>query len=171
MLGKDYIAQDCAIARALEVIGERWTLLIVRDALYGVRRFKDFQDHLDVPKAVLSERLSALVEQGVLVRRPDPDHRGRHLYEPTVAGRELWPVLRALLVWSEHNGALNSRLFRHATCGTELDGAGACPACELTPAVEDLLTEPRGRRPGARTDPVSIALRAPHRMLEPVEVN
>ena len=74
MLGKDYIGQDCAIARSLEVIGERWTLLIVRDALYGVRRFKDFQEHLDVPKAVLAERLSTLVEHGILVRRPDPDH-------------------------------------------------------------------------------------------------
>ena len=170
MLGKDYIGQDCAIARALEVIGERWTLLIVRDALYGVRRFKEFHEHLDVPKAVLAERLSTLVERGILVRRPDPDHSGRHLYELTAAGRELWPVLHALLVWGEHNRAPNSRLFRHATCGTELDAAGICPACDLTPAVEDLLTEPRGRPRGARTDPVSMALRGPHRMLEPVEV-
>ena len=171
MLGKDYIAQDCAIARSLEVIGERWTLLIVRDALYGVRRFKDFHDHLDVPKAVLAERLSTLVEQGVLVRRPDPDHRGRHLYELTAAGRELWPVLHALLVWGEHHRARNSRLFRHATCGTELDAAGTCPACGVAPAVEDLITEPRTRRRSSRTDPVSIALRSPHRMLEPVEVS
>jgi DNA-binding HxlR family transcriptional regulator len=170
MLGKDYIAQDCAIARSLEVIGERWTLLIVRDALYGVRRFKDFHDHLDVPKAVLSDRLGTLVEQEILVRRPDPDHSGRHLYELTAAGRELWPVLHALLVWGDANRAPNSRLFRHATCGTELDAAGACPACDLTPAVEDLLTEPRARRRSARTDPVSIALRGQHRMLTPVEV-
>ena len=101
MLGKDYEGQDCAIARALEVIGERWTLLIVRDALYGVRRFNDFQGHLDVPKAVLAERLSRLVEQGILERTPDPDHGGRHLYELTAAGRELWPVLHALLVWGD----------------------------------------------------------------------
>ena len=77
MLGKDYEGQDCAIARALEVIGERWTLLIVRDALYGVRRFSDFHAHLDVPKAVLSDRLTGLVEHGILERRPDPDHAGR----------------------------------------------------------------------------------------------
>ncbi len=170
MLGKDYNAQDCAIARSLEVIGERWTLLIVRDALFGVRRFNDFQQHLDVPKAVLSERLGTLVEHGILVRRPDPDHRGRHLYELTAAGRELWPVLHALLVWGEHNRALNSRLFRHAACGTELDAAGVCPACNLTPTVEDLLTEPRGRRRSRRTDPVSVVLRGQHRMLEPIEV-
>ena len=64
MLGKDYQRQDCSLARALEVIGERWTLLIVRDAFYGVRRFNDFQVHLDIPKAVLSDRLSGLADDG-----------------------------------------------------------------------------------------------------------
>ena len=93
MLGKDYQRQDCSLARALEAIGERWTLLIVRDAFYGVRRFSDFQAHLDVPKAVLSDRLSGLVDDGILERRPDPDRTGRHLYELTAAGRDLWPVL------------------------------------------------------------------------------
>src|ERR1700690_1478964 len=72
MLGKDYQRQDCSLARALEVVGERWTLLIVRDAFYGVRRFNDFQAHLDIPKAVLSDRLNGLVEDGILERRPDP---------------------------------------------------------------------------------------------------
>jgi DNA-binding HxlR family transcriptional regulator len=95
VLGKDYDRQDCALARALETIGERWTLLIVRDAFFGVRRFNDFQVHLDVPKAVLSARLAGLVREGVMERRPDPDHAGRHLYELTAAGRELWPVLHA----------------------------------------------------------------------------
>jgi DNA-binding HxlR family transcriptional regulator len=66
MLGKDYEGQDCALARALEVIGERWTLLIVRDAFYGVHRFNDFHAHLDIPKAVLSERLNGLTEDGIL---------------------------------------------------------------------------------------------------------
>ncbi|MBV8713141.1 MAG: helix-turn-helix transcriptional regulator, partial [Solirubrobacterales bacterium] len=70
MLGKDYEAQDCSLARALEVIGERWTLLILRDAFFGVRRFNDFHVHLDIPKAVLSDRLSGLVEDGILEREP-----------------------------------------------------------------------------------------------------
>jgi DNA-binding HxlR family transcriptional regulator len=170
MLGKDYERQDCAIASALEVIGERWTLLIVRDALYGVRRFSDFHAHLDVPKAVLSERLSSLVEHGILERRPDPEHPRRHFYELTDAGRELWPVLNALLVWGDHNRYPKSRLFRHATCGTQLDERAACPACKLTPPVEDIVME---RRPGRRTlrdDPVTIALRDPHRLLKPLDV-
>ena len=97
MLGKDYENQDCALARTLEAIGERWTLLIIRDAFYGVRRFSELQAHLDIPKAVLSDRLSGLVDDGILERRPDPDHAGRHLYELTAAGRDLWPAVSELL--------------------------------------------------------------------------
>ena len=170
MLGKDYEGQDCAIARALELVGERWTLLIVRDALYGVRRFSDFHTHLDIPKAVLSERLGGLVAHGILERHPDPDHAGRHMYELTEAGRELWPVLHALVVWAESQSLTNSRVFRHAVCGTELDSAGACPSCKITPGVEDVVTEPRPGRTALRHDPVAVALRGPHRLLEPLEV-
>ena len=151
MLGKDYERQDCAIARALEVIGERWTLLIVRDALYGVRRFSDFHAHLDVPKAVLSDRLSGLVEHGILERRPDLDHAGRYLYELTATGRELWPVLHALVVWADRNSFPNSRLFRHAACGTELDDAADCPACGITPGGRRHRDRAAlGTRPGPR---------------------
>jgi DNA-binding HxlR family transcriptional regulator len=170
MLGKDYGQQDCAIARALEVIGERWTLLIVRDALFGVRRFSDFHAHLDVPKAVLSERLSSLVEHGILERHPDPEHPRRHFYELTDAGRQLWPVLNALRVWGDHNRYPNSRLFRHATCGTQLDERAGCPACHLTPPPEDIVMAPRPGRGTLRDDPVAIALRDPHRLLEPLDV-
>lgn len=171
MLGKDYIAQDCSLARALEVIGERWTLLILRDAFFGVQRFNDFQAHLDIPKAILSGRLSGLVDNGILERRPDPQHAGRHLYELTAAGRDLWPALHALLAWGDRHRAPNSREFKHARCGTPLDDHGHCPTCGMTPDPHDISTEPRrGRRPRAvRHDPVSIALRTPHRLLEPIE--
>src|SRR3954469_19268738 len=158
MLGKDYQGQDCSLARALEAIGERWTLLIVRDAFYGVRRFSDFQAHLDVPKAVLSDRLSGLVDDGILERRVDPDRAGRHLYELTGAGRDLWPVLHSLLVWGGRHRYPNSRLFKHAACGTRLDEAGACPRCGTAPAPEDVLTEQRRGRGRLRDDSVAIAL-------------
>lgn len=172
MLGKDYERQDCSLARALEVIGERWTLLIVRDAFYGVRRFSDFQAHLDIPRAVLSDRLSGLVEDGILDRRPDPRHAGRHLYELTAAGRDLWPALHALLAWGDRYRHPNSRIFRHAACGTRLDASGYCTACAVTPGPGDIITEPRQDRaapPGRRGDPVAVALRSPHRLLDPVE--
>jgi DNA-binding HxlR family transcriptional regulator len=167
MLGKLYDGQDCSIARSLEVIGERWTLLIVRDAFYGVRRFDDFQVHLDIPRAVLSDRLRGLVKEGVMERRPDPAHGGRSLYELTAAGHDLWPVMHALLVWGGRHRARNSRAFKHAECGTALDDHGACPACGLTPEPQDIVSEPLRRR--ARADAVSKALGGSRRLLEPVE--
>jgi DNA-binding HxlR family transcriptional regulator len=169
VLGKDYEQQDCALARALETIGERWTLLIVRDAFLGVRRFSDFEAHLDIPKAVLSDRLRGLVEDGILTRSPDPDHGGRHVYELTAAGRDLWPVLYALLMWGGKHRYRNSRVFRHAACGTELDDRGDCPACQITPGAEDIVSAPRRGHRAMRDDPVAIALRTPHRLLEPLE--
>ena len=147
MLGKEYVGQDCGIARALEVVGERWTLLIVRDALYGVRRFRDFQAHLDIPKAVLSDRLNGLVEHGILERRPDPDHAGRSLYELTEAGRDLWPVLHAMVVWGDHHELPNSRFFRHATCGTDARRRRAIARrAGSRPRSETSSTEPRAGR-------------------------
>jgi DNA-binding HxlR family transcriptional regulator len=169
MLGKDYARQDCSIAGALEAVGERWTLLIVRDAFYGVRRFSDFQAHLDVPKAVLSDRLNGLVQDGVLERRSDPDQAGRHVYELTAMGRDLWPVLHSLLVWGGRHRRPNSRVFRHAACDTALDDRGACPRCGVTPDPVDIVTAPRRGRGRLRDDPVSVALRTPHRLLEPIE--
>jgi len=170
VLGSDYAQQDCSIARSLEVFGERWTLLIVRDAFYGVRRFNDFRDHLDIPKAVLSDRLSGLVEHGILTRTSDPRHAGRHLYELTASGRALWPVLHAMLVWGDRHRQRNGRAFRHAVCGTELGEAGGCTTCGLTPGPEEVVTAPRRGRRARRTDRVAVALRAPHRLLTPLEV-
>jgi DNA-binding HxlR family transcriptional regulator len=169
MLGKDYEQQDCALARALEVVGERWTLLIVRDAFFGVRRFNDFQAHLDISKGVLAERLTGLVEAGILERRRDPRHAGRSIYELTAAGRDLWPALHALLAWGGRHRSPNSRVFRHAPCGTALDATAFCGTCRLTPGPADITMEPRPGQAWRRSDAVTLALREPRRLLEPVE--
>jgi len=169
MLGKDYVDQDCALARALEVVGERWTLLILRDAFYGVRRFNDFHAHLDIPKAVLADRLSALVDEGVLERVPDPEHGGRNLYQLTSSGRELWPAIHALMSWGGRHRRPNSREFVHAACHTLLDDEGRCSHCGLTPGPDAIVTQPRAGRKPRRSDPVAVALRAPHHLLEPLE--
>lgn len=167
-LGKDYAAQDCSLARTLEVVGERWTLLVLRDCFLGVRRFTDLQAHLDISKAVLTERLSDLVAADLLERH---EYRpGRFEYQLTEAGRALWPALFALLQWGEGHRAPNGRrrFFRHTTCGTDVDANGACPSCGTHPGPEDLETR---LGPGAerrRTDPVSLSLREPHRMLTPL---
>jgi DNA-binding HxlR family transcriptional regulator len=170
MLGNDYDAQDCSLARALGVLGERWTLLIIRDAFYGVRRFNEFQPLLDVPRAVLTDRLNGLVEHGILERRPDPERRGRHVYELTSSGRELWPALYALIQWGDRHRYRNARTYKHAACGTALDPLGGCSNCGVTPGPEDVLSELRRGRGKMRSDPVARALRRSHRLLEPLDV-
>ena len=162
-LGKDYVTQDCSLARALEIVGERWTLLIVRDALYGVRRFGQFLTHLEIPRAVLSARLQALVDVGVMTK----DDGG---YVLTEVGRELWPVVHTLARWADRNFADEgpTRLFFHVPCGERIEGDGKCPACGREAPVEELEMRPGPGLNPRRDDPVSVALRRPHRLLEPI---
>lgn len=99
MLPRTYDGLDCSIARALEVVGERWTLLILHDALLGVRRFDGFRASLGVAGNVLATRLDGLVEAGLLRRAPYCERPLRVEYVPTDLAIELWPVLRALRTW------------------------------------------------------------------------
>ncbi|WP_327590247.1 helix-turn-helix transcriptional regulator [Nonomuraea sp. NBC_00507] len=170
-LGKNYDGQDCSLAKALEVIGERWTLLVVRDAMYGVRRFGDFQVHLDIPRAVLSQRLATLVAAGVLGRRRYRDAPPRDEYVLTPMGRELWPPVLALTQWGERHLAADGprRLYHHVTCRTRLDPQSGCPACRRSVPLEEVEVRPGpGLRHDTREDLVSLALRTPHRMLAPI---
>jgi DNA-binding HxlR family transcriptional regulator len=166
-LGRDYERQNCSLARALEVVGERWTMLVLRDLFFGVRRFTDLQAHLGIPRAVLADRLARLVDEGVLTRTEY--RRGRHEYTLTPHGEELWPALFALSQWGDRHNAPRGRrrIFSHAPCGTDLAASGQCPSCGEIPPAGELEIRPG---PGARTDrtdPVSLALRSPHRLLTP----
>ena len=118
--------------------------------------------------AVLSDRLSGLVDDGILDRRPDPDHAGRHLYELTAAGRDLWPAVSELLAWGSRHRATHTRVFKHAACGTALEGS-YCPKCEFNPPPDAVVAEPGASRRQPREDPVAVALRRPHRLLEPLQ--
>jgi DNA-binding HxlR family transcriptional regulator len=172
-LGKDYESQDCSVARALELIGERWTLLVIRDAFYGVRRYSDFVAHLDIPRAVLADRLQRLTAAGVLERRRYQEAPPREEYVLTEIGRELWPVLLALGNWgARHLSAAGpSRIFCHIACGTRLGRTVWCSECGTVVPPEEVEMRPG---PGAdrprRQDAVSRALRAPRRLLEPLTV-
>jgi DNA-binding HxlR family transcriptional regulator len=173
-LGKDYESQDCSLARALELIGERWTLLVVRDAFYGVRRYSDFVAHLDIPRAVLAERLQRLTAAGVLERRPYQDAPPRHEYVLTDVGRELWPVLQALGDWGGRHLSTGgpSPIFCHVACDTPLGRTTVCPTCGMTvpPDEIEMRPGPAADRP-RRQDAVSRALRSPRRLLEPLIVD
>jgi DNA-binding HxlR family transcriptional regulator len=169
-LPSSYTAQACSLARTLEIVGERWTLLIVRDAFYGVRSFGDFAAHLSIPRAVLTDRLNTLVDAGVLERVP---HGGRSVYALTAKGISLWPTVYALMEWGDDHYAEDAgprRLFRHAADDGTLDRDRACAVCGRVIAPAEIVVAPGpGLKPEADDDdPVTQALRTPHRLLVPL---
>ncbi|WP_328440408.1 helix-turn-helix transcriptional regulator [Streptomyces sp. NBC_00444] len=171
-LGKDYVTQECSIARALEIVGERWTLLVVRDALYGVRRYNDFLVHLGIPRAVLAARLQALTAEGILAKRRYQQSPPRDEYVPTDRGIALWPTLRSLGLWGrEHFGGAQLRIFRHAECGTELGPYGECRGCGTVVPLPDVEMLPGPGLDPDPADPVSRALLKPKRLLQPLETD
>ena len=103
MLGRTYEGQNCSIARALEVVGERWTLLIIRDTFLGLSRFDQFQESLGVAPNVLSDRLNRLADEGILERHAYSERPPRSEYRLTKKGRELAVPLLALMQWGDRH--------------------------------------------------------------------
>ena len=169
-LPRTYAGENCAVARSLEVIGERWTLLIIRDAFYGVCRFSDFRDHLGIPRAVLTERLNLLVEHGILARTTASS--GRDEYALTEKGQRLWPTIWSLISWGNEYYVPDGlrRPFTHEGCGGEVGADGICQACQAAPEPRELVVGPRRERVpgGEKRDLVSRALSVPHRLFDPV---
>jgi DNA-binding HxlR family transcriptional regulator len=131
MLGRAYDTQVCSIAGTLEVIGERWTLLIVRDAFLGTRRFDDFQRNLGIARNVLQTRLERLVEEGVLERRQYQERPQRWEYRLTDKGIDLWPVLVALMSWGDRHVYPDGPpvVIEHRGCGGAVDDRRICTKC------------------------------------------
>jgi DNA-binding HxlR family transcriptional regulator len=147
MLGRTYDDQVCSIARTLEVLGERWTLLVVRDTLLGLRRFDDFQHSLGVARNVLTDRLKRLVEAGVLERVPYQQRPLRYEYQLTAIGQELAVPVIGLMHWGDRHLAGKAgppRLTRHHGCGGALHTGLACATCgQPVPAADmDVLPGP-----------------------------
>ena len=132
MLQRDYPGQVCSIARSLEVIGERWTLLILRDALLGMEHFEEFQAKLGIASNVLTNRLKLLCDEGVLERVPDAERPGRPKYVLTEKGRELAPALIMLMKWGDRHYPTPGgppRLTLHAGCGGNIGPDLRCERC------------------------------------------
>jgi DNA-binding HxlR family transcriptional regulator len=144
MLGNSYENQSCSVASALEVIGERWSLLIVRDVFLGVRRFDEIQGDLGIARNVLQTRLTRLVEEGVLERRLYQEHPPRYEYRLTDKGLDLWPTLVALLQWGNRYAAPNGPavLLEHRDCGGMVDEHRTCASCGAKLSARDVRAQP-----------------------------
>ena len=128
----DIDLQVCSVARALSVVGERWTLLILRDAFYGTRRFEQFQASLGITRHRLSERLGKLVEQGVLTRVRYSEKPARYEYRLTRKGLALYPVLMTLGRWGDEwmdRGEGAPVEFFHQRCGQRTQPTVTCSEC------------------------------------------
>ncbi|MBB4933360.1 DNA-binding HxlR family transcriptional regulator [Lipingzhangella halophila] len=136
----------CSVARALSVVGDRWVMLVLREAFLGVRRFEDFHARINMSRRVLAERLAALVDEGILERRAYSDRPERFEYRLTAKGRDLYPVITALLTWGDRwmadpEGPAVELV--HNPCGTAIHPVQACPQCggelhprDMTPVVK-----------------------------------
>jgi DNA-binding HxlR family transcriptional regulator len=152
MLGNDYRNQTCSIAGALEVVGERWSLLIVRDVFLGLRRFDQMQSHLGIARNVLQARLTKLIDEGVLERRLYEEHPPRHEYRLTEKGLDLWPTVVALMQWGDRYAAPEAGppvLLEHRGCGGAVDEHRVCEACGARLSVREARALPGpGAGPG-----------------------
>ncbi|WP_446219799.1 winged helix-turn-helix transcriptional regulator [Micromonospora sp. IBHARD004] len=148
----DWSVENCTIARAMAILGERWTLVVLREVFNGIRRFDDMRVRTGIPRQVLTKRLATLVEQGVLRREPyqEPGSRVRHEYRLTEKGLDLWPVLVAVLGWGDRYLAdpEGSPLrVTHRDCGAEVHAELRCAEGHEVADPRDVLPRPG---PGTR---------------------
>jgi DNA-binding HxlR family transcriptional regulator len=128
----DFSEMECSVARALDTIGDRWSLLILRDAFYGVRRFEDFREDLGVARNILTDRLQKLVARGVLSRVQYEEKPPRFEYRLTEKGKELLPVILTMMKWGNRWGSETPEqpvTLTHTTCGHETEPVVTCAHC------------------------------------------
>lgn len=146
---------SCTIGRSMAILGERWTVVVLREVFLGVRRFDDMRARTAIPRQVLSDRLALLVRHGVLRREPyrEPGARVRHEYRLTDKGFDLYPVLLAVREWGDAYLADPEGpplLHVHRDCGAPVHGELRCSAGHVVSAYRDVVPRPG---PGARPDP------------------
>jgi DNA-binding HxlR family transcriptional regulator len=122
----------CSVARAVAVFGDAWTLMILRDCMHGVTRFDEFQKSLQIARNTLSDRLSGLVDAGVLTKQFYQDNPPRYEYLLTEMGRDLFPVVSAMLAWGDKwldEGEGAPVRLHHETCGHDIEPRVVCGHC------------------------------------------
>jgi DNA-binding HxlR family transcriptional regulator len=149
---ESYSAENCSVKRALDIVGEKWTLLVLREAFYGARRFEQFHANVGCARNLLSERLNTLLEAGLMQRVPyrEPGQRERHEYRLTDKGLDLLPAVIALMQWGdrwEADSAGPPVEIIHRECGHPVDLVLRCSRDDVPVTARD--TQPRPG-PGAR---------------------
>jgi DNA-binding HxlR family transcriptional regulator len=149
MLGRTYEGQNCSIAKSLELIGERWTMLIVREVFLGNRRFDEIATRLNIARNVLTARLTWLVDEGVLTKVRYQERPERFEYRFTEKGIDLWPVIVSLLQFGDRHYAPEGPpvVLTHKDCGGHVDEHRICDTCGKRLTARDVSGKPG---PGAR---------------------
>jgi DNA-binding HxlR family transcriptional regulator len=134
----------CSIVRPLALLGDRWTLVLIRQAFAGIRRFEDFQSTLGISRSRLSDRLERLTAAGILSREPYKDNRTRFEYRLTEKGHDLYPVLMALREWGDKHMAEDGPpvVYRHRGCGGEARLSLECETCGKPLSARDVRPAP-----------------------------
>ncbi|MGN6149205.1 MAG: winged helix-turn-helix transcriptional regulator [Rhizomicrobium sp.] len=146
----DLSGENCSLARSLAVIGDRWTLLVLREAFLRTRRFDEFEKKLGIARRVLSERLAMLVEEGILKKVPYQENPPRYEYRLTDKGLDLYPVIISLVHWGDRHYAGKKgppMLHAHKSCGHDFKSVVTCSECGEALNARDVAVRPG---PGAK---------------------
>ena len=153
MKWNDLASERCSLARALSAVGDRWTLLILRDAFLKVRRFDEFERSLKISRRMLTERLQGLVDEGILERRLYQERPARHEYRLTVKGLALYPALLALVHWGDDWYAGDDGppvKHRHMGCGRHFHLTPTCSECGEALEAREVVAERQAAGTSAR---------------------
>jgi DNA-binding HxlR family transcriptional regulator len=145
MLGRLYESQNCSAARALELVGERWSLLILRDAAFaGHTRFSEFERSLGIAPNILASRLEGFVGAGIMEVRANAEHKGQNEYVLTEKGRDFVPAIVALTNWGDRWSAPDGPpiIYEHEGCGGEIQLQLRCGACNEVTTPADVRVRP-----------------------------
>ena len=142
-MSADWTRDNCAVGNTLAVIGERWTLLVLREAFLSVRRFEQLQRHTGIARNILTDRLNTLVLHGVLRRELYQERPERYEYRLTEKGLDLYPVLLALMDWGAKHGGGRAMELTHTSCGASVMPHLACPECGEHVEARDMTAQPR----------------------------
>ncbi|WP_066910253.1 winged helix-turn-helix transcriptional regulator [Millisia brevis] len=165
MKTRSFASWPCTVARTVDILGDAWSVLILREAFYGLRRFDEFVVSLSIPRNTLTARLNALIEHGLVRKVQYQSEPVRHEYELTESGRDFFPVMVAMKTWGDKWTAHAEPLpiiLRHNICGHELHATVVCDECGREVRLDDTTPHAGPGFPQRLLDNPAIAARLHH---------